>query len=240
MDLIPTDRVGVVKLLKIPPVFLGTTFAFRSGRHFLTAAHCVGDAKPSELAVELVGHGSFRVAEVDRHPQADLALLVLGADATTEAWRSSRGEPALGQQLGAFGFPENTLGGEELEKIVPTPRSFTCSTQRFFPYRSFAGYGYMALEMSIPAPPGLSGGPLFPADYPDREVIAVVAENFDSTTLLHALEETDGTKTRYERVISYGVGVWLEPLQDWLESRVPSSHDFFEWRKKLRAAEKEV
>lgn len=74
--------------------------------------------------------------------------------------------------------------------------------------------------MSIPSPAGLSGGPLFRPGAQSL-VTGLAAENFDSATTLDAHEEVSeerGTvRTQYQRVISYGLAVMLDPLNNWFE-----------------------
>lgn len=78
--------------------------------------------------------------------------------------------------------------------------------------------------MSVAAPAGLSGGPVFHA-HGTQQLFGIVTENFDSTTLLEAVEEINTQREkrtiRYQRVISYGVTLLLDPLIGWLETYVP-------------------
>ncbi len=141
--------------------------------------------------------------------------------APTEPFWGSVGNFSLGEEFHAFGYPENVLGQDAR---VPTARLFTGHYQRFFQYRSHAGYEYLAGEMSIPSPAGLSGGPLFRPGAPQM-VTALAAENFDSSTTLDAHEEVSeerGTvRTQYQRIISYGLAVMLDPLRDWFDELLP-------------------
>jgi hypothetical protein len=131
------------------------------------------------------------------------------------------GNYSLGEQFHAFGYPEDVAA----DKPGPTPRLFTGHFQRFFDYRSFAGFRYRAGELSLPAPAGLSGGPLF---RPGAAVMVtgLVAENFESRTTLDSVEEVsrEGDRTTYStvRVIAYGVAVMLDPLSGWLDEHVPA------------------
>jgi hypothetical protein len=64
------------------PAFLGTAFAFRHRRAFLTAAHCVHGFEASDLAVQsphLSGGALLPVTSVVRHTTADLALVTVDA-----------------------------------------------------------------------------------------------------------------------------------------------------------------
>jgi hypothetical protein len=209
-------------------IFLGTAFGFRTRRHFLTAAHCVGDLDASSLAIVLPrapAPGHIFVKTIDRHPKADLALLTLVSDAAPQGFLStlSPTEHLLGIDFFAYGFPENVLSVDQRE---PTPRLFAGIFQRYLTQQSFMGYSYEAAELSIPAPAGLSGGPVFHA-HGAQQLIGIVTENFDSTTTLESIEEINARNEkrtiRNQRVISYGVTLLLDPLLGWLESYVPSA-----------------
>jgi hypothetical protein len=86
-------------------------------------------------------------------------------------------------------------------------------------YRTSA-YEYEAMELSIPCPWGLSGGPVFDRQRPG-EVTAMVTENVETATLVD--EETRVTSGGaveaylYRRVINYGVALLLHPHIDWIE-----------------------
>ena len=127
---------------------------------------------------------------------------------------------ARGAQIEAWGYTAEALpeGG-----AVPTPRAYHGTVQRVFQHDSELGYCYSAGELSFPAPGGLSGGPVF--TLPQRlHLVGVVAENFESTTLLHSTEEFDEagvmTRERIHRVIEFGLFVDLRPLSGWLDQHV--------------------
>ena len=101
-----------------------------------------------------------------------------------EPFWDSVASQGLGDDYAAFGYPEDVAA----DTPGPTPRLFTGHFQRFFDHSSYAGYNYRAGEMSLPAPAGLSGGPVFRRQAPVM-VMGLVAENFESSTTLHAVEE---------------------------------------------------
>lgn len=219
-------------------VFLGTAFAFRTGQHYLTAAHCVGDLEPSGIDVVALGPGFAAVEKIERHPSADVALLVLERDLTgVEPFWAVLDEPGLGAEFFAFGYPEDAALGDE--KASPKPRVFVGHYQRFYQHRSVSGKEYAAAELSIPAPAGLSGGPVFPTGQ-QRMVTALVAENHQATTLLESVEriQRPGEKhtIQYQSVISYGVAVRLDPLSAWLDEHTPSLDFALERDKRERDA----
>jgi hypothetical protein len=204
--------------------FIGTCFAFRKSNAVLAAAHCVGDLPPEALLVDFpTSRRMDAVVAIERHPVADLAVLQLGADVWpegVEAFIDAGPIPALGEEFMAFGYPEDTLGPHPAQ---PVPRLFRGHFQRTFDYRR-SRFNYIAGEISIPSPAGLSGGPLF-SPHNFNAVAAIAAENLQSTTYVGRLEEkTEGGEIRrtVERdVVQYGIAVVLEPLGSWLEAKIP-------------------
>jgi hypothetical protein len=63
----------------------------------------------------------------------------------------------------------------------------------------------------------------FRSEQPDV-VLAVVTENIDAMTLLEAIEQSQGEGTRlrteYNRVITYGVGLLVAHVGDWLDRQI--------------------
>jgi hypothetical protein len=209
---------------KAAPNFLGSAIAYRDDTHFLTAAHCVGQLESSQLAVSLAPHEearSVRVQNVIRHSKADVAILVTESNGLSHPFRNYRKRPEVGEEFVAFGYPENVFGVNARE---PTARLFRGHYQRFYRHDSFLGYAYQAAELSIPAPAGLSGGPVFLETSMD-EVVGVVTENLESSTVLEAVEEIQSPgKTHrdvFRKVITYGVAAVLHDIGDWLDQHVP-------------------
>lgn len=203
--------------------FLGTCFAFPSPRHFVTAAHCVVGQVTSALRVDATFKGVFQKAEVEWiscHPQADLALLGV----STSPWASAtpfigvHTHPLLGQPFYAFGYPLDVFSKDPNKE---TDRLFKGHIQRLFYYSSpLTRTTYPALELNIPCPVGLSGGPVFVTEE-GFEVIGVVTENLESTNY-RSEEETitsGGTTERiiYKQIINYGVALQLGPYIDWID-----------------------
>jgi hypothetical protein len=216
----------------------GSCFLFRSDALALTAAHCV----PQELepfAVQLPHLGTtLPVERIERHPTADIAMLFCSAEDTlseigvpTTAFLDGDGNWSVGDTFYAYGYP--TEGPTEDSTQAPVPRLFTGNFQRFMPYVSPRGYRFLAGEMSIPAPSGLSGGPLFKpwgqgpwfSPQAPQIVLGLVAANLDSYAVTDSISEVndDGTEYREEsrRVIRYGVAVMLSGVADWLNERSP-------------------
>lgn len=86
----------------------------------------------------------------------------------------------------AYGFP--TEGPDPSSGAAPVSRLFVGHYQRFSEYSSPPGYRYLAGEMSIPAPGGLSGGPVFRAEAPEM-LTGMVTANHESYAITDSLEE---------------------------------------------------
>lgn len=215
------------KVLKAP--VLGTCFAFRNSRYFVTAAHVVEGVNPRDtiISVETAAEKITLVADsILRHPTADIAILQVDYDPPPSIRHfKSVIRPMLGQDFFAYGFP--VMSDEGMR-----PRVFTGIFQTFREHESQLlrsadrrRYRYFAGELSIPCPPGLSGGPIFPRDRHDT-ILGVVTENHEEGTELHQSEEiTENGKTfiiRTERVILYGMSVITSEIEAWLTDNIPN------------------
>jgi hypothetical protein len=205
--------------------FRGTCFLFRQSTHAVTAWHVVMGLLPEQITIVLprtLPLETHSVADLQRCPGTDLALIVLkGGGSNAEPFWDFVGNYELGEGLMAYGYPEDVLGPDQRQA---TPRLFRGYYQRYFHYHSHLGASYNAGEMSIAAPGGLSGGPVFrPGAFP--MVTGVVTENLTSTTLLEAHEEQTmpglTKRTEYQRVIQYGVSLLLDSHGPWLSEWVP-------------------
>jgi hypothetical protein len=211
--------------------FLGTCFALRSQHHFLTARHCVGSLAADEVAIAVPGVLAPVVAEaIAHHPTADVTVVRLPSEApVAQVEPFWMGVPlrALGVDFMAFGYPESVSGDQARE---PTPRLFKGHVQRFFDHTSYIGYHYRAVELSIPAPAGLSGGPVFGGS--TVSVFGMVTENFQSWTTVEAVEEVREQgivgATEYRAIVNYGVAILLNEESAWLDAHLPT-FDSSDW-----------
>jgi S1-C subfamily serine protease len=205
--------------------YAGTCFAFRHANVFLTAKHCVLDSRPETLVIVAQDGKQLRVHSTAHHPTADLSALVTDPNEAgvrhpflgLHVLSASHG---IGQDFVAFGFP---IGGTLVEPPnVPTPRVLRGYIQRLADFRSGGSDPYRALELSIPATAGLSGGPVFPPTDPGR-VFGMVTGNFDSYTTEELVEMTsdDATPRSVRRVVSYGMALSLWGVEHWLAEVAP-------------------
>ena len=208
------------------PTFLGTCFAFRSRQRFLTAAHCVTSLEPAQVGIFSPDTKTLqRVNAVTSHATSDIAALVAATPLRIgiDPFPDIEGPYKVGADFQAYGFPEDVFGTSPGR---PTPRLFKGHFQRYFQFQSHLGYQYVAGEMSIGCPAGLSGGPVFePWDGVFR-VFGVVTENHESSTALDSVEEVDAEgchqRHTYQKVINYGICAMLHDLQDWLAIHAPA------------------
>jgi len=219
---------------------LGTCTAFRQPHVALTAAHILQRvSNDRRVRIDYPRRGHMQpVTKIERHPDADIALLVSPPDGDDDlkgyppgAFSNFVANWGLGEEFMAYGFPVEGPSRSPGEQ-EPTPRLFLGHFQRFFEFDSPAGYHYVAGELNIPAPAGLSGGPLFRPGAPSL-LTGIVTANIESYSTLDWVEESsaDGT-TRVEAhhaVIRYGLAVMLSQLEEWLDAHV-SHREGTAWR----------
>ncbi len=237
------DAVGVIYAFsteKMNP--LGSCFLFRSDVMAVTAAHCVPDDDASYIVLFPNTKKVLKVERVERHPTADIAILFCGGEDTrteqgypTIAFWDGVGNFTLGEEFVAFGYP--TEGPTEGAENFPVPRVFIGHFQRVMPYVSPCGYRYLAGELSIPAPSGLSGGPVFRRGA-QKMVMGVVTANLESYAVTDSVLTVDdgGKEYREEarRVIRYGLAVMLSGVGDWLNERSPKRERGYVLKQELR------
>jgi hypothetical protein len=197
----------------------------------ITAAHCIGQLAEENLVVAFEDGNIVQVIKVTMHDTADIAILQLEQSPNrfkADFFGGTSDKLSMGMEFFAYGYPE--IPQQQREQIPP--RVFFGIFQHFFDHQSHMHrrgdlnapcYQYVAGELSIACPGGLSGGPIFEAGNPDV-VLAIATENIKAMTLLDAIEETqgDGTqfRTEYNNVISYGVSLLVTHVAGWLD-RIP-------------------
>jgi hypothetical protein len=206
------------------PRLLGSCFAYGHPHLLLTAAHCVEGLPKERIGIATPsGNGNdsgLSINQVIMHPTADLAAITIadtGSPGVPEYFRGYETTAGWGDDFIAFGYPADASVEHGLR---PTPRMFRGSIQRFFHHTSHNEYRYVAVELSIGAPGGLSGGPVcWPRD--QSRVLGVVAENLESSTFLEKSEivAEDGKVITHEtrNIINYGLAVALYDVAAWLE-----------------------
>jgi hypothetical protein len=203
----------------------GTGAVFNRRHTYVTAAHCVPDGADIAIVPAVAPEHSrvLQAQTVVRHPQSDYAVVTLDKAQVADApglplYVAPTGGLIDGGDFVGHGYP---VEGTE----NPVARTFKGHFMRYFGYEPpGSGPGYFAAEMSIPAPPGFSGGPLAYAARPG-ELIAVVTTNVDSEIILDRFEEVerDGSRhaERVTRVISYGIAAMVD--REWLIEQAPPS-----------------
>ncbi len=232
----PLNSVGIIGVVKglesaarrVEVDELGSCFAFRQSTTFLTARHCVPEDVSRGRLVMPGAPDPIPFATVEHHPHADLSVITI--DPTTLGY-TPYWEPfwnyvanwQVGEEFMAYGYPVDTVIAED---PGPTPRLFRGHYQRFWYHLAGRRFHYLAGELSVPAPAGLSGGPLFrPGALP--MVTGMVTSNIDSTTytdeVVERTREGKSDRTVMKRIVSYGVAAMLSELAAWLDDRI-SAH----------------
>lgn len=202
---------------EVPSEYTGTCAKYVLPYVALTAKHCVPEG--TKYGVGMLGE-KWEAVRVERHPKADLAVLVgkpFESVLPGFAFDSIRTDSMVeGGDFHAYGFPA--------EGPSSVGRYFRGHIQRYFPYKDTYGDTYFAAELSIPAPNGLSGGPVVnPMN--TRQLVGIVTANTDTYTIEHSHEELDDkghvTRAEIRRIISYGVAaMMLEKEAGWVDEIV--------------------
>jgi len=199
------------------PVFLGTSFSLWSSRFWITAAHCLDGVDLETLLIKFSATHTARVKFVAKHGKGDVAVLELIETAPSQQnyFRSVVPAHTHGFQFHTFGYPEDTMGPNA---GLTVPRFFNGYFQRVFEHKSHMGYEYMAAELSIACPSGLSGGPIYSTE--SSAIVGLVCDNLESSLWLNTIEREDSVRDNNFKMLNYGVGILLDPLKDWLEQHI--------------------
>lgn len=216
----------------------GSCFLFRSDQVALTAAHCVPEDCDRPTVILPRARRTLQIDRVIRHPSADVALLFGAGFDESQPLSPPRlapvdgvGNVALGEDFVAYGYPvDGPISGDGLAQR-PTPRLFKGHYQRFMPYSTPRGYHYLAGELSIPVPGGLSGSPLI------REgswlPTGLATGSAESYAIIDSIEEVDDNGKMYRqearKVITYGIAVMLYDIVEWLNDSLPPREADIGW-----------
>ncbi|PVY32284.1 S1 family peptidase [Williamsia muralis] len=230
MEFDPLNACGVIACQTADGAehITGSCFLFRSDSFVLTAAHCIPDDAHDLVVILPRLDRRLRVQEVITHSTADIAALI--CDASDErrpdgspaiAFSDGVDDVALGQEWYAYGFP--ALTGPDVSPTMPA-RLYKPYFQRFFDYVSPNGRAYIAAELSVPAPGGLSGSPLFRPNALSM-VSGIVTANYESYAITDSVEEIDedGKVLRIEgrKIVTIGLALVLVGVADFLNDVTP-------------------
>lgn len=200
------------------PGITGSCAAYTRRGVLVTAAHCIPVSTDSELYVVLPAVEPVLAHQVVIHPDSDIAV-VFATPARPEVLQMQvfgldNGDLIEGGDFLTFGYPTDGTG-------TPTGRLFKGHFLRHLGYTDSSNRSYFAGELSIPAPGGLSGGPVV-RDHSSQLLTAIVTTNVESYVILDSFEEVerDGKTLRVEsrRVVQYGIAAMLPGLAAWLDA----------------------
>jgi len=200
---------------------VGSSFRLWSSNHFITAQHCVRNIEPSQLKImnPLSDTHHFNCLAINRHAKADIAVLEVQGTIPEqlEKFKLSNKEASYGANIHCFGIMINLL-----ETGAPA-RVIGGIIQRDFTYKD-GTYQSAALELSVPIPKGMSGGPAFFA-HRDDIAIGVAIASIKSEVVVSEFEEYENDKLKEKERISeitrYGVILNLWEVKSWLEEVIP-------------------
>ena len=203
-------------------VFQGSAARYMRPDIYITARHCV-PVGVQLVVVPTAGGGGLRVLDVMHHPNVDLALvrtvMPTGALLLPEQVYGRPADRVLdGAEFLGHGYP-----GEDGADPLPPARTVRGYVQRLFQYQ-----GYLSIEMSIPAPIGLSGTVLSyfrePGVAPNAPIAVVTA---NSETFLEVDRVTyadiDGKVRRTDtvkKIVTFGIAAWLQSEVAWLDEQM--------------------
>jgi hypothetical protein len=224
MPFMPLTATGVVvkKTTETSsPELRGTCAKYVLPHVAVTAKHNVPEG-PEAYAVSIPSTKEFwSVEQIVRDPEADLAVVVgapYDAMFPNQVYTGVHAGLIDGGDFAAYGYPFEGEGA--------VGRLFKGHFQRYMGYKDTFRNSYFAGELSIPAPRGLSGGPVSYAHTLDQ-LAAVVTANIDSYLVEDAYEEeVDKDHVRrgeIRRIVAYGIAVMLPPKANWLNEIVDSA-----------------
>jgi hypothetical protein len=122
----------------------------------------------------------------------------------------------------AYDYPIEDRSSLGPFKAVESARLLRANYQRFFQFEDPEGHRFLAGELSVAAPSGMRGAPLFrPGALP--MLTGLVVGTLESSVLAYKVTEVkDGVETyleKVDRITTYGVGLMLDPVGEGLEAQ---------------------
>jgi hypothetical protein len=201
----------------------GSCFRLWSSKRFITASHCVKDAESAQLKVMnvLSDKDDLECKTIYRHPKADIAILEVQGEVPSQfgQFKLVEKDYSLGLQVHCFGM----LADWEGSSHYAPARVIGGIIQRGLTYTDSL-YSSSAMELSVPIPRGMSGGPAFIASKDDT-VIGVAIGTLKSEIVVSGFEEYEKNgvkeKERISEITRYGVILNLFSVEDWLKEMLP-------------------
>ena len=193
-----------------PPI--GTGFNIKKPGLILTAAHVVENRKCVLVTNTFKSPvQTLSITKIFRHPEADIAVLLLPDNEwkDTEHFKigiplSGYGDFPLGTEIASYGYP--VIGAE---KPIP-PRYMKGHIQRRFEYKK-SQYRYQAFELGFPAFYGQSGSPVFLDD-----VLYASDGRNQAIGIVTGWVEYE-TEQEEKSTVRWAIASSLMPLREWIK-----------------------
>ena len=218
--------IGIKKHNRIN--FAGSAFGLEKPGLCVTAAHIVRDMSRDQIVLE---HGTdlgessrfWLPTSVTIHPSADIAVMKFDKYEAIPFFKIAEppidiGEFHLGTEVRSYGYPRTV---KKDNWVSLEPRLMTGTIQRVLPSRH-ERLSYQTYELSFPSVDGQSGSPVFLVE-DSNSALAMVIGNFESSVQVdedveHIVNGNLKKQVITKKVVSYGIGLALWPLADWIRS----------------------
>lgn len=209
-------------------VFIGSCFRLWADNHFITAAHCIEDTLQENIGIfDILQRRFFPCINIIPHPTADLAVLEIKGQINPMFQKFTLAKCActFGENVHCFGaltdWRDWRIWVDESPEVPA--RVVGGLIQRFFIHKD-SRYVTPALELSMPIPQGMSGGPAFNARLSHIAVGVAIGTIKSSTVVSEIVEYEDSDVKEREKIteiIRYGVLLKLFDFTDWLKEVLP-------------------
>jgi len=200
---------------------VGSCFRLWSPIHFITANHCIENTNPSELKVmnPFSNYQNLNCVEIYRHAEADIAVLKVTGSVPEqfEKFKISGDEPSYGAPIHCFGIIPNLI------KTGAPGRVIGGIVQRDLIHKDHK-YKSHSIELSVPIPKGMSGGPAFLAHRDDSAIgvaIGTIKSEVVISEFINYQDEKTQEKERISEITRYGIILTLYSVRNWLEEIIP-------------------